>query len=504
MKYKIISIVLVVVTLIVSFSIQTIEPDRNRYHQHKEAAEKEACTDHDEAVFCTHLPLLNIVTDAKMPNPYVYKTDGTNLPSESGELVHNNEQVAATIQYFDSETENNHLTDEPVWEERAMMRIRGASSRAYDKNGYLLNFKQENLIDRKKVSFDGMTADDDWVLHGPFLDKTLIRNYMCYNLAGEFMEYAPNVRFCEAYLNGEYIGVYLIVEEITYNKNGRINIEQTNPGMEETSFIVEIDRKPMDETVLIETFASHSYLTFQFGVNKGYFQVVYPSKTLTEEQKTYIESYISKFEKTLYSFTYNDREEGYIKYIDVDSFVDYFLMNEFTLNYDAMGFSTFAYKDIGGKMKLCVWDFNSAFDYYETSVITPETFLMQNMMWYKYLFKDEEFVKKVEKRYYDLRERLFNEEYLYTYIDETIEYLGPAIERNFEKWGYSFNSEYNGKSYDYLQPAERNVRSYEESIKQLKDCIALRIEHMDANLDRLYMLCHESMNKKYIYDKEAN
>jgi len=174
------------------------------------------------------------------------------------------------------------------------------------------------------------------------------------------------------------------------------------------------------------------------------------------------------------------------------------------LNYDAMGFSTYLYKDIIGKMKLCVWDFNSTFDYYENSVITPKTFLLQEGMWYQHLFKDEAFVKKVEKRYYNLRERFFNEDYLFNYIDETIAYLGPAIERNYEKWGYSFQSEYNGKSYDYLRPSERNVRSYEEAITQLKDCISLRISHMDDNIDRLYLLCHESLNKKFKYEKEAN
>jgi len=504
MKYKIICLVLVVVTVITSLSVQNIELGQNRYHQHKEAKEKEVCTSHGEDVFCTHLPLLNIVTDEEMPEPYVYNADGTIQTTEDGSHVHNNELVAATVQYFDNETKNNHLSDVPVWEERATMRIRGASSRAYDKNGYLLNFKKENMVDTKKVSMGGMRKDDDWILHGPFLDKTLMRNYIGYNLAGEIMDYAPNVRFCEAYLNGEYIGVYLIIEEITYNKKGRIDVEKTNAQIDETSFIVEIDRKPLDDTKSIETFGTYSYLTYQVGAEKGYFRIAYPNKTLTEGQKEYIESYISRFEKSLFSFAYDDDDEGYENYIDVDSFIDYFLINEFMLNYDAMGFSTYLYKDIIGKMKLCVWDFNSTFDYYENSVITPKTFLLQEGMWYQHLFKDEAFVKKVEKRYYNLRERFFNEDYLFNYIDETIAYLGPAIERNYEKWGYSFQSEYNGKSYDYLRPSERNVRSYEEAITQLKDCISLRISHMDDNIDRLYLLCHESLNKKFKYEKEAN
>ena len=179
------------------------------------------------------------------------------------------------------------------------------------------------------------------------------------------------------------------------------------------------------------------------------------------------------------------------------------MINEFTLNYDAMTLSRYIYKDIGSKIKLCVWDFNSAFDNYEHPMNTPETFLLQDSRWYEYLMKDESFVDQVVKRYWELRESYFDEKYLLDYIDETIAYLGPAIGRNYEKWGYSFESEYNGVNYDYLEPVERNPRNYEEAVEQLKDCIKQRIVHMDTHIDRLYSLCHESINKKYNYEKEG-
>ncbi|MBR2046306.1 MAG: CotH kinase family protein [Agathobacter sp.] len=504
MKYKIISVVLVIAMLLGCLVVQNIKPDKNRYHQHIEAAEKKTCTDHGEEIFCTHLPLLNIVTDDVMPSPYVLNESGDYVYDASGDRVKNDEVVGATIQYFDSSTENNHLVDVATIEERATIRIRGTSSRDYDKNGYLIEFKEENLIDNKKVSLSGMTADSEWVLHGPFLDKTLIRNYLCYNLAGEMMDYAPNVRFCEAFLNGEYMGVYLIVEKIEYNANGRINIEKADPDMEQTAYIIEIDRKNEVTTQSIETFSRYSYTNYNTHANAGYMKIVYPGIGLTEAQKQYIIDDISKFEKALYSFDYNDKDKGYEAYIDVDSFVDYFLINEFTLNYDAMELSKYFYKNIGGKITMCVWDFNSAFDYYEYTVVSPETFMMQSSLWYNYLFKDEAFVERVVSRYFQLRESVFSEEYLYKYIDDTVAYLGPAIERNYEKWGYSFLSEYNGKNYDYLVPESRNVRSYDEAISQLKDCIHTRISHMDANMERLYTLSHDSLNKRYNYDKEAN
>lgn len=501
MKYKWICVLAAAAVLAVSYAASGIEPEHNRYHQHLEAVEKAPCTDHDDSVFCTHLPLMEVVTDGPVPEPYIYDENGNVLHNDAGGRQHNNEMVAASVRYFDSGTENNHLTDAPVVEERAMFRVRGASSRSYDKKNYLLKFMKADMVRGKNVSLSGMSADNSWTLHGPFLDKTLIRNYLCYNLAGEVMDYAPNVRFCELFLNGEYMGLYLLTEKVGYSGKGRIDVSKTDPNLAMTSYIILIDRGASDPRYNLETFGSYSYLTRSKAQDRfGRMEIVYPGTALTEEQYDYIESDISQFEKALFSFDYDDPDRGYRQYIDVDSFIDFFLINEFTLNYDAPKFSTYLYKDLRSKLKLCVWDFNSAFDYYEYSNISPETFRIQNTMWYKYLFKDKYFVDQVVARYKDLRRRYFNEEYLFQYIDDTIAYLGPAIDRNFEKWGYSFQSVYNGVSYDYLIPAERNVRSYEQAVQQLKDCISLRIDHMDSNLDRLYLLCHKSMNKRYNYD----
>lgn len=503
MKKKVLAVGIVIAIVLVWFLATCFEQGNDRYHQHLEVAKKEACTEHGDEEFCTHLPLIHITTEDELPDPYVLDEDGNKVMNENGSEVYNNETVLASVSYYDDPTNNNHLDDDPQFTEQAYIRIRGASSREYDKKGYLLKFVKDDLNRNKKVSFSGMSKDNEWVLHGPFLDKTLIRNYLCYNLAGEIMEYAPNVRFCEAFLNGEYIGVYLICEKVTYSANGRIQLEKSDPDITTTSYIVQIDRGDKDESRRIYPFATYSYIAKERGEATGQYEIVYPASTLTPNQREYIEKDISKFEKALYSFDYKDGKNGYSKYIDVESFVDYFLINEFTLNYDATGFSTYLYKDVAGKLKLCVWDFNSAFDYYEYSATMPETFLLQESVWYKQLFKDEQFVALVVERYHELRETYFNEEYLEKYIDETVAYLSDAIDRNYEKWGYSFQSEYNGKSYDYLFPAERNVRTYEEAIDQLKDCIHQRLEHMDAHMERLYTLCHSSLNKKYNHNSEA-
>ena len=466
-----------------AFFLQGYEGPKNRYHQHLEAKTKEVCTDHGDDVFCTHLPLLNITTDEEIPEPYHY--------DENGHSIKNNDTVAATIQYYDSENGKNHLKDSPIFTESSQFRIRGNASRNYDKKNYLINFTEDDLTTSKKVAFKNLAPDNSWALHGPFLDKTLIRNYLCYNLAGEMMEYSPNVFFCEMFLNGEYQGVYLITEKITRNNEGRIHLTKSDPNMNETSFIIKIDRGYMDEAFNIHPFGMNTGYLYEPGIYAQP-EIVYPSSTLTIEQKQYIENEISKFEKTLTSFDFNHKKYGYSSYIDVDSFVNYFLLNEFTLNYDALKYSTYLYKDLKGKIKMVPWDFNNSFDNYRESLTTPQTFSLQNKLWYYYLFKDENFTDKVVYRYYQLRKKCLNEEYLMRYIDDTVQYLGPAIQRNYEKWGYSFQSEQ-----DYLVPKARNVRNYDQSIEQLKDCIHLRLEYMDQNINQLYSYSHASANKKY-------
>lgn len=495
MKYKRISLAVIAATIVGGILLQDIDMKNYRYHQHMEALQKPACTEHGDDVFCTHLPLMQITIEDSMPDPYLTDADGNILVTENGHKMKNQATTPAEIFYFDSAESNNHLTDEAEVSSLAEVRIRGNMSRDFDKKGYAIEFKKDDMTENRKVELSGMTADSDWVLHGPFMDKTLIRNYLCYNLSGEIMDYAPNVRFCELFINEEYMGVYLLVEDIKFNQDGRVTMEKSDPDMKETSYILQADRGADTEWKMLDTFGTQTFITGYPGRGSGQMEIVYPSATLTEEQKKYIGDDFARFEKALFSFDYDKKDRGYRNYIDVDSFVEYFLINELTLNYDACGLSTYLYKDLGGKLHFCVWDFNSAFDNYTESMTSPQTFALQRRMWYQYLMKDEDFVERVIRKYERLRKDCMDETYLLQYVDDTVAYLGPAIERNYEKWGYSF-----GKESDLLIPEERNPRSYEEAVNQLKTCISERIAYMDENIERLRLVGHESLNKKFRHD----
>lgn len=417
-------------------------------------------------------------------------TDGRTIPGkpEGGQRVREmeNTYIQASIQIMETEGELHTLQSIPDIESKADIRVRGNSSRTFDKTGYLIRFTNEQ---GEKAAHEvmGMEAHSTWVLHGPYLDKTLMRNYMWYNKAGQIMEWAPDVRFCEVFLNGAYQGVYVMTEQISVGE-GRIDITEykTNTGI--SSYILCVDRVSVNDTEMIDNF---THYTKKMGTRV---EIKYPGESkITPELERYINRDLSRFEKALYSYDYDSYRYGYQNYIDVESFVDYFIINEVTQNTDAGYFSTYLYKDVGGKLKMAVWDFNNCCDNYFETALPLEGFTMQDRVWFYMLMKDEEFVDKIINRYRSLRKNILSEETIRNDIRQQAEYLGTAVLRNYQVWGYSFGPEYN-----LLEGGEeRQIHSYEEAMEQYENRLILRMRWMDEHIEDLYSYSHESGNKKF-------
>ncbi len=490
MKYKIAGIIACIAILLVSFCAPWItEEEKTRYHQHIEAEDKTICN-HGEDVFCTRLPLVMIDTfGKKIPGKAVKNANGETVYTVSSDGL---DEITAQIKIADNPTENNHLDSVPAVSSDIRIHVRGNSSRAFDKPGYAIKLITADGGNNPQ-SVMGMDAHHEWVLHGPFIDKTLIRNYMWYNIAGEIMDYAPNVRFCEVILNGEYQGVYVMAENITAGEDGaRLDLSIDKKDNTFSGYLLRLDRGSDADIKNISTFSSYSLRTRQI------INIEYPGvSNLTPSLAESIRQDFSKFEKALYSYDFDNDGYGYKTYVDAESFADYFIINEFTCNYDAGWLSTYIYKDIDGKYRMCIWDFNSACDNYQESMILTNHFEMQNCLWYFMLIKDEDFTDLIIKRYRELRKTYLSEEYLYGYIDGCIEYLGDAVERNFGKWGYTFSPEH-----DSLVPAERNPHSYSEAVEQMREFIKARGEWMDENIETLKQYSEKSKIKKF--DEAAN
>ena len=487
MKYRLAGVLGAVAMLgaVLLLSAMLPENAEARVHQHLLSRGPDAGCDCDGGELCTHLPLVLIDTQGEeIPGePIGTSAGGPDLGftlTEEGEAM-----LSAHITVIWGDDSNHHPSDEPDLESEMLIRVRGNSSRYFDKKGYLIRLTDGDGAYRNEEMM-GMDTHYEWALHGPYLDKTLIRNYMWYNLAGEIMDCAPNVRFCEVMVNGEYKGVYVMTETITNGEDARLNISEPIDGTTKTGYALRLDRGSKKKKKNITTFTNFSLRSLM------QMNIVYPrSGSLTEELAGAIEQDFSDFEKALYSYDYDTDDYGYDQWIDAGSFADYFIINEFTTNYDAGWLSTYLYKDIGGKYKMVVWDFNSACDNYTQSTMTPQHFEMQNCVWYYMLLKDETFVARIIDRYRELRETILSDDALAAYIDETIDYLGPAVGRNFEVWGYTFSE------YRPLRPEDRNPEDHEEAVKQLKESIYNRGAWLDAYIDTLQQYCHESKVKKF-------
>ena len=492
MKYKVTALIMVLALLLATAAATLADSGEKsvRVHQHLTARQPDAGCDCDGSELCTHLPLVIIDTGGQEIPGRV-----TGALDEYGETINTlapdgRDVVDVSLSIIDNDGRNNHPSDEPAAETISEIRVRGHASREFEKSPYRLNFVDGNGEDNP-IEVMGMAAHSDWVLYGPYLDKSLVRNYMWYNIAGEIMEWAPNVRYCELILDGEYQGLYMMVETITNGEGCRLNLNDTAYGASVTGYLLRGDRTTAEDVDGIRDVYTYLERTLTISTDVS---IRYPKRAaLTEELKKQIEIDFSEFERALYSYDYDSSDYGYLNYIDEDSFIDYFLINEFTLNMDAGRYSTYIYKDMSGKYKLAVWDFNNACDNFPSDVVSPYQLEMENHNWFIMLCKSERFVEKVLERYEQLRETVFSESYLLNYIDETLDYLGPAVERNTRRWNEAVTE------WEPLSPADRNTYSAPEAAAQLKTWLTERGNWLDGNINTLRQYCHDSRNKNYEY-----
>ena len=475
MKYKLITIFLIFFLIIGGILCSAFYKNKLNYvyHQHLEDSSDES--DCLGIATCTHLPIVSINTGGqnipiKNDDTTIDVDDiGTSTNSSINDNTTNSltDYIIADMNVYDNGNEVNSLSDSAE-SFKIRLRYRGRSSLYFDKKGYLLKFVNEN-DEKVNEAFLGMPSDSEWVLHGPFIDKTLIRNYMWYNIGQEIMGEAPKTRFFEMYLDGEYQGLYLAVEAVTQSEKSRAKMEEKDEDSVATSYMLQLDSEVGTSVTHVNGLSEYSYKI----VNPINLTIKYPSEEdLTEEVKKYIYDDFVGFEKVLYSFDYKE----YKNYIDVDSFVDYFIINELT-----------------GKYKMYIWDFNSANNNYETDFLIEGTqgFQFDKSLWYEMLLKDEEFVDAIISRYKELRKSYLSDEYLFNYIDETVSYLGPAIDRNFSVWGYTLDPSYDSVTTNYMPS------SHSDAVNQLKSAISERGKWMDENIESLKQYCHASKNKKF-------
>jgi len=407
-----------------------------------------------------------------------------------GDTIRDNPKIISWLKVIDngSGLGNNQFQPGTDYEGYAGIEIRGQSSQMFPKKSYSIEIRN-GMVGDSSVDLLGMPAESDWVLYAPYSDKTMLRNALTYYLGRRMGNWQPRYRFCEVYLNGEYNGVYMLMENIKRDSN-RVNVNKLKP--EEISgddltggYIVKVDK--------MEGVSQDGYFqitpAIHYKNSKNYnFTYVYPKyNEIVPNQKSYIKGYLTDAENSLNGGSFTDPMAGYRKYLDVRSFVDFQIIQELTNNVDGYRLSTYFYKDKdskGGKLHAGpLWDFDLSYgneDYTDFNLQTDIWLYSKfgdeyggRIHWWARMMEDLSYRSVFISRWKELRKKAFSTDSVMLFLDNTIESLGEAIDRNFEKWPIIG---------EYVWPNYFIGNSYEEEVNYLKRWLTERLDWIDSNI----------------------
>ena len=312
-----------------------------------------------------------------------------------------------------------------------------------------------------KAEFLGMPNDKKWLFLAEYADKTMLRNTIAFEMGYiSNLDWTPKAKFAEVYINGDYNGTYNITQKVEESDN-RVAIG-------DTGYLLELDQL---ERLDSDDVYFESAVTERFIIN-----IKEPNLDAGSDEFTYIENLITNFENNLFSQNFADEATGYRQYIDMDSFIDWFLISEITKNVDSMFFSSIFLNVMPGeKIKMGpLWDFDLSFgnvDYADSRY--PEGWWVKYNPWYERLFEDPAFVEAVRNRFEYFNN---NRDYILNKIDTYAEKLKWAQEENDDKWQTIGV---------YVWPNPVIFDTYQEEVDHMKAWYETRMDWLESALDDL-------------------
>ncbi len=379
----------------------------------------------------------------------------------------------------------NCVTDVPAFAGPIGIETRGSTSQMYPKKSFGIETR-DDFGDDLDVSILGMPAESDWVLYGPYPDKTLIRDVLTDHLATQMGHYASRTRHVEVILEGEYWGVYVWMERI---KQGPGRVAITDIDVDDIAgdaltggYILKVDKLTGDVGASwVSPYSSEVTL-----------QVHHPKDSkIVPAQAEYIQAAVTEFEDTLAGPDFADPMVGYAAKIDVTSYIDFMILQELGRTVDGYRSSSFFYKDrdsvdgrfVAGPM----WDFNLSYgnaDYceafsttgyqYEFDSVCGDFFTVEIPFWWQRLLEDPKFADTLRCRWESLREGLLSDEAITAFVEAKALELtdAGAVARNFERWPILG---------EYVPWNAYVGATYAEEIEYLLKWISMRAAWLDDN-----------------------
>jgi len=429
--------------------------------------------------------------------PQISGIRSSNLPlvviNTNGKTIIDASKISATMKIISNGEGQINKPEDPgnIYSGNIGIEIRGAWSSTLPQKPYGIETRDANGANLN-VSLLGMPAENDWILLANYNDKTFMRNTLAYDLFRKMGHYAPRTRMVEVIVNNEYQGIYILLEKIKRDK-GRVDIAKL------TNLDISGDNVSGGYIFKIDYF--NSYNSWQ----SNFRPIDHPEKTvnyvyadpdptdLLWQQKEYLKTAINSFEAILYGSNFKDATSGYPAWINVNSFIDYFIVNEVARNVDGFKKSVFFFKDKdskGGKINAGpVWDFDWAWKNiwdckaFQATDGSGWSYLINNCLgsppysngWTVRLLQDENFANALNNRYFELRKSFLSSEYLKSYIDSVQNLASEAQVRHYAKWQI-IGSAVGAPEVDY-QPS-----TYAGQVDKFKSWIQTRLNWLDSHM----------------------
>ena len=332
----------------------------------------------------------------------------------------------------------------------------------------------------KKERLLGMSNDRNWALLANHFDKSLLRNIVAFEISNIVdMSWTPKSVSVDYYMNGTYRGVYTLTEHVRV-ADERLDLdlvsENDNSGEALTGdYFLELDFH----------FAEPS----KFRTSTANLPIMFkdPDEP-TPNQFEYVQNYFNTADSVLYSENFKDAAEGYRKYIDVESFINYYIIHELSKNVDGnfRGSCHMALRK-NGKIELpMVWDFDIAFGNADhltweqgaTSNGWDGWYIKTQSPWFDQLFEDPTFVAELKTRWNELRPQLAT---IPDFIRTQADALNEAQARNFGPKPQGAGWDINSKEWNTVRPTV----SYHNEINFLVNFVEKRFEWLDREINNL-------------------